>query len=213
MRRQNETPAKVERMRLFVALDVPEAVRDALEVLARRFEKIYRGARWVRLTSAHVTLKFIGEVPIERVEDMRLALRQVTSGPVELRFAGLGFFPNARRPRVFWAGVHGPESHATSGTEPQGLSELGRLAGAVEAVLEPLGIAHEKREFSPHITLARFGSTDGLDSLRARAGELTNSEFGSALASEFHLYRSVLKRTGAEYTRLDTYRLSGEHTP
>ena len=214
MRQPNETPAKVERMRLFVALDVREAVRDALEVVARRFEKIYRGARWVRLTSAHVTLKFIGEVPIERVEHIRLALRQVhISGPVELRFAGLGFFHNARRPRVFWAGVHSPESHATSGKERQGLSELGRLAGAVETALEPIDIPREKREFSPHITLARFQSTDGLDSLRAAASELANSAFGSALASEFHLYRSVLKRTGAEYTRLDTYRLSGENTP
>jgi 2'-5' RNA ligase len=93
------------------------------------------------------------------------------------------------------------------------LSELGRLAGAVETALEPIDIPREKREFSPHITLARFQSTDGLDSLRAAASELANSAFGSALASEFHLYRSVLKRTGAEYTRLDTYRLSGENTP
>jgi 2'-5' RNA ligase len=200
-------------VRLFVALDIPEAVRDTLSALTKRFQKMCPGARWVRLAGAHVTLKFIGEVPAEQVELIRTALGRVrASGPIELRFAGLGFFPNARRPRVFWAGVNAQTSHADGATETAG-SALRRQATDVERALEPVGIAPEKREFNPHITLARFNSAEGLDALRAAASEAANSEFGSATAREFHLYQSVLNRTGAEYTRLDTYPLSGEQAP
>ncbi len=200
-------------MRLFVALDIPEAVRDTLSALTKRFQKMCLGARWVRLTGAHITLNFIGEVPAEQVERIRTALGQVrASGPIELRFAGLGFFPNARRPSVFWAGVNAQTPRANGVTEATG-SALSRLATAVERALVPVGIAAEKREFNPHITLARFNTAEGLGALRSAASEAANSEFGSATASEFHLYRSVLKRRGAEYTRLDTYPLSGEQAP
>ena len=200
-------------MRLFVALDIPEAVRDTLGALTKRFQKMGPNARWVRLSGAHVTLKFIGEVSAEQVEQIRTALGQVrATGPIELRFAGLGFFPNARRPRVFWAGVNTQAPRADSATLPSG-SALSRLAADVERALTPVGIAAEKREFNPHITLARFNNAEGLDALRSAASEAANSEFGSATASEFHLYRSVLKQTGAEYTRLDTYPLSGEQAP
>ncbi|HEY1866415.1 MAG TPA: RNA 2',3'-cyclic phosphodiesterase [Candidatus Acidoferrales bacterium] len=200
-------------MRLFVALDIPEAVREALSALTKRFQGTCAEARWVRLAGAHVTLKFIGEVPAEQVERIRAALGQVRAREsIELRFAGLGFFPNARRPRVFWAGVNTREARAAASLEATG-SALGRLAADVEKALAPVGIAPEKREFNPHITLARFNSAKRLDTLSAAASKLADSEFGSATATEFHLYRSVLKPTGAEYTRLETYPFSGEQAP
>ncbi len=221
-------------MRLFVALDLPEPVREAMSEVTRRFQKIYPGARWLPREAAHVTLKFIGEVSPERADRIREALRGVHQhlppGPIEMRFAGVGFFPNARRPKVLWAGVSGMETSAIravkSGAATTGAaraaaattgatntanatkteaSTLGLLASAIETALEPLGIARETREFHPHITLARFNSVQGLDSLRDAAKKLASHEFGSATAGEFHLYRSVLKPTGAEYTRLDTY--------
>ena len=107
-------------------------------------------------------------------------------------------------------------SHRSSGTRASEsksaqtkaeASTLRLLAAAIESALEPWGIVRETREFHPHITLARFNSVKGLDSLRDAAGQLANHEFVSATAGEFHLYRSVLKSTGAEYTRLDTYPL------
>ena len=120
--------------------------------------------------------------------------------PAKLRFAGLGFFPNARRPRVFWAGVE---------ADPQ----LAELAAAIEAKLAPLGIPAEKREFHPHLTLARFDSPQGTDALRAAVEALNAPEFGSAIFEEFYLYRSVLKPSGAEYTRLETYPFHREPAP
>lgn len=182
-------------MRLFVALDVPDQVREALAELSARLKKTCAGARWVRLEGVHITLKFIGEVSLETVEKIREALGSLPEfAPILLRFAGLGFFPSARRPRVFWAGVE-------SGRE------LATFAGAIEAKLEPLGIPAEKREFHPHLTLARFESPQGTQALVAAVEALGTPEFGSETFHEFHLYQSVLKRSGPEYTRLVTYPL------
>jgi 2'-5' RNA ligase len=182
-------------VRLFVALDIPHSVSEALAGLSHQLSRTGDGARWVRLEGVHVTLKFIGETPLDRVAGVRAALGEVRGfSPIDLHFAGLGFFPNTRRPRVLWAGV-------TAGPA------LKALAAAIETRLEPLGIPREERDFNPHITLARFDSPQGLGTLRAAVEKLGAPEFGRARAAEFHLYQSVLKRGGAEYTRLASYQL------
>ena len=183
-------------MRLFVALDIPEDVRAAIGALVAKLRGVCRNARWVRIEGAHITLKFIGEVPVEKAEDIKTALLAVPfPAPIKMSFRGLGFFPNDRRPRVLWAGI-------TAGPE------LGALAAAVETALEPLGIAREQRAFSPHLTLARFDSPSELTRLHAGIAAAGSLEFGRAIAAEFHLYQSVLKRGGAEYTRLATFRFA-----
>ena len=180
-------------VRLFVALDVPEAVRAALAELSDRLKKTCQSARWVRLEGVHITLKFIGEVPSDQAQTIRQALGELPGfAPIQVRFAGLGFFPSARRPRVFWAGVEGG---------PQ----LTELAAAIEAKLLPFGIPAEKRAFHPHLTLARFESPRGTQALAAAVEAFWATEFGSETFNEFYLYQSVLKRSGAEYTRLVTY--------
>src|SRR5258708_7760558 len=180
-------------MRLFVALDIPDDVRAAIGALIAKLRDACRSARWVRIEGAHVTLKFIGEVSAEKVADIKTSLPSVHfSAPITMSFRGLGFFPNERRPRVLWAGIE---------ADP----ELGALATAVETALEPLGIAREQRAFSPHLTLARFDSPKGLDPLREHIATAGPLEFGTSIAKEFHLYQSVLKRGGAEYTRLASY--------
>jgi 2'-5' RNA ligase len=185
-------------VRLFVALDIPEAVRDSLARLSRQLRETCPSARWVRIEGAHVTLKFIGETSEDRAGRIRSALASARSaGAIDIRFAGLAFSPSARRPRVLWAGIEADSS-------------LGALARSIEERLKPLGIPPETRDFHPHLTLARFDSPKGLDALRAAVEKLGAPEFGSARVSEFHLYRSVLKRGGAEYTRLASFRISEE---
>lgn len=109
------------------------------------------------------------------------------------------FFPNERRPRVLWAGI-------------EASAELSALAAAIENALELLGVAREQRAFSPHLTLARFDSPRGLERLHAAVSEAGGLEFGRSIASEFHLYQSVLKRGGAEYTRLASYRFAEDES-
>lgn len=180
-------------MRLFVALDVPEETRETLAVVISRLAKVCRGARWVRAEGLHVTLKFIGEVEEGAVPAMRESLAKIAPRePIEIAFRHFGFFPNERRPRVFWVGMEaGPA--------------LGELAAEIDARLQTVGIAHDDRAFRPHLTLARFDSTEGLAKLREEIAALGTQDFGGTVAREFHLYQSILKRGGAEYTRLATF--------
>ena len=184
-------------MRLFVAFDIPEDVRAAVAALSAKLKSVCGSGRWARIEGAHVTLKFIGEVPAEKTEAIQAALRSVPFPAVfNVFFRGLGFFPNERHARVLWAGIEaGPELRA--------------LAEAVETSLEPLGIAREQREFSPHLTLARFDSPNKLAGLRAAIAAAGPLDFGQTIVNEFHLYQSVLKRGGAEYTRLASFHSAG----
>ena len=180
-------------MRLFVALEIPPGVRENLEALVRELRAVDARPRWIRAENLHVTLKFIGETAPERLDAIRDALGTVRSpAPVKLQFQGLSFFPNEKRPRVFWAAMGAS-------------ANLPELAKDVDSALEKIGISREQREFSPHLTLARFNDTRLSRELDAAIQERSGREFGSYTTSEFHLYESKLKRSGAEYTRLSSF--------
>jgi RNA 2',3'-cyclic 3'-phosphodiesterase len=184
-------------VRLFVALDFPDAVRQTLRELIARLQPGFGSAKWVRPEAMHITLKFVGEVDGEKLAPIRGALAPVHStAPVEIHFRGLGFFPNERRPRVLWCGVEASPN-------------LAELAEAVQRALVPLGIPAESRDFVPHLTLARFNSDDAprkdLETLVRAAGELKSYDFGRTRETEFHLIESILKPVGAEYKRLETF--------
>jgi 2'-5' RNA ligase len=180
-------------VRLFVALDFPEAVRESLRELIARLKPLSRAARWVRPEGMHVTLKFIGETDSQKVVSLRVALGAIHSPqPVEMHFRGLGFFPNERKPRVLWCGV-------------ESSSNLAELAAAVERALVPFGFPPEGRDFMPHLTLARFPSPQGAAEIVRAAEELESCDFGSARETQFHLFESILKPSGAEYNRLASF--------
>jgi 2'-5' RNA ligase len=179
-----------------VALAVPEPVRTAIAGFVAKLHRSTDTARWARLEGLHVTLKFIGEVPLEKIAAITASLAQIPfRNPIEIKFRNVGFFPNQKRPLVFWAGIEaGPE--------------LGALAESVNASLEPLEIAREQKTFAPHLTLARFkphSGTPNLDTLHKAIATAAPLEFGGTLAKQFYLYQSVLKPDGAEYTRLATF--------
>jgi 2'-5' RNA ligase len=180
-------------MRLFVALELTEAVRAALRALVARLEPAGADLRWVRPDGMHLTLKFIGELPEAKLPAIREALARVRSArPVALEFRGLGYFPNERRPRVFWVGVEASDN-------------LPVLAADVEAALEPLGVPRESRPFAPHLTLGRFKSPNRLERLQQEIARLPATEFGRVETAEFALFQSRLSPRGAEYTRLESF--------
>lgn len=180
-------------MRLFVALDFPEDVRQNLLELIAQLKSKSAKVRWVRPEGMHITLKFIGYVDEKKAESIAVTLREIHSPqPVEMSFRGVGFFPNERRPRVIWCGV-------------ECSANLAELAGKIEHALEPLGVEAESRSYVPHLTLARLPSSDGADKLLHTANELKWRDFGTAREPEFHLFESILKPSGAEYKRLQTY--------
>jgi 2'-5' RNA ligase len=185
-------------MRLFVALEIPSTVRKNLAELVNSLRAVSPQTRWVRPENLHVTLKFIGEVPETQLASIRTALAQVRSDrPVTLDFGGLGFFPNERHPRVFWAGIEASPNLKT-------------LAADIEKATETLSIAREQRPFSPHLTLARFEPPRLPDQLRTAIQENVWREFGSLRTHQFHLIESKLKPSGAEYTTVESFSFAAE---
>jgi len=141
----------------------------------------------------HVTLKFIGHVDDEQVDSIAVALAGVHSGaPVDMHFRGVGFFPTERRPRVFWCGIEASPN-------------LAEIASSVEGALVPLKIPAESRKFVPHLTLARFDSPHGLSKLLEAAAELQSFDLGATRETEFHLFESILQKSGAEYAKLRSF--------
>ncbi len=187
-------------MRIFVAMEVPEEVKRKIREFVGRLEaecKGARGARWAQVEGMHVTLKFIGHVSEEKVEEIKKALegvRRAAGEVVEMNFRGVGFFPNAKHPRVFWAGIEASPN-------------LAEMAAEIETRLEKIGVPREGRAFRPHLTLARFKSEEGLAKLREAIEKAGAMEFGGTRTGEFHLYESKLMRGGAVYTRLATFSL------
>jgi 2'-5' RNA ligase len=180
-------------MRLFVALDLDEPVRAAIRRLLDAIRSAAPEARWVRPEAMHLTLKFIGDQPEDKLPGLRRALEAIRSpAPVSLRFTGLGYFPNDRRPRVVWLGVEASEN-------------LAGLAADVEAALQPLGIAREKRPYVPHLTLARFGEPRPAPRLLEAVAALASTDAGRGEAREFYLFQSKLSPRGAVYTKITTF--------
>ena len=180
-------------MRLFVALEVPAAVRENLASLLQMLRAVSPQTRWVRPENLHVTLKFIGEVPQTKLAGIREALSGVRSKQlVTLDFRGLGFFPNEKHPRVFWAVIVASPNLKT-------------LAADIDGATEKLGIPREQRPFSPHLTLARFEPPRLQEKLRAEIQENAERDFGSLHSGKFHLIESKLKPSGAEYTTVESF--------
>ncbi|HUP02968.1 MAG TPA: RNA 2',3'-cyclic phosphodiesterase [Bryobacteraceae bacterium] len=181
-------------MRLFAALDLPAATVRTLEDLLGRLRPTAR-IHWSPPANLHITTKFIGEWPEERLAELKAALAAMGPRvPLAVTVRGLGFFPNGKAPRVFWCGVEAP-----------GLAEL---AAATDRATAALGIPAETRPFSPHLTLARIKERLDLAPLHAAMAALPTSHFGSFQASSFFLYRSTLRPAGSVYTKLAEFPLS-----
>lgn len=178
-------------MRLFTAIDLPPEIRASLSKLLDRLRPAAK-ISWSPVDNMHITTKFIGEWPEDRLAEMNAALASAGSpGALEIAVRGLGWFPNPRNPRVFWAGIEGGP-------------ELAALAHATEEAVYPIGVPREDRKFSPHLTLARIRERVPLERLRDAVDALEGPGFGSFRASAYSLYLS----RGGKYTRLREFLLA-----
>ncbi len=180
-------------VRLFVAIDVPEALKQAIESdVVRAMRDAVPGARWTKPESRHLTLKFLGNVDDERVDDISGAIRSASQRHAAFRasFAEVGAFPNAHRPRVLWVGVG------------EGSAAMSALAGDLERDLDPLGFPPEGRPFRGHLTLARFPRPRVVDELPSVPVPPDAFDVNATV-----LYRSQLHPKGARYTPLERFPL------
>jgi RNA 2',3'-cyclic 3'-phosphodiesterase len=185
-------------MRLFIALDIPAEIRQHLTQYLDRVRQLAPDARWARTESLHVTLKFIGEVSDAKVAEIKAALAPIKASPFPVEFKEIGFFPNPRSARVFWAGVSAGDA-------------LPQLASAIETAVEAVGIPREKRAYHAHLTLARApegsASRHCFRLLQERLSSEEPPHFGTMTAQEFFLYQSQIMRGGARYTKLQRFPL------
>ena len=190
----------MEQVRTFIAIELSEEVRAGLTRLQEELKRRGEGVKWVRPEGIHLTLKFLGNVPADRIEEIAQAVRDACVGfsPFQISFAGLGCFPNLRRPRVIWVGVEGE-------TET-----VARLQRAIEGNLAALGFPPEERGFSPHLTLGRVRKEVGSGE-RRRLGQLIEAtaagQLGGMMVEAINVMRSDLKPTGAVYTQLASIKL------
>lgn len=170
-------------MRLFVALGLPNKVKDKLIALK---DKNLSGARWTTSKQWHITLHFIGEVEDDSV--IKTALSTISSEIFSLKLKGVGTFPQKGKPRVLWVGIDTLES-------------LNILHQQIGNALETTGFRPETRPYNPHLTLARFKrdvpSRNIMNSYREENGNFMTDTFA---IKHFILYKSKLERTGAIYT-------------
>ena len=177
-------------MRLFTAIEIPAAIRLRLSALLDRLRPLAK-LSWSPPDHLHVTTKFIGEWPEARLEELNRMLAAVPfPGPIEIAVRGLGWFPNDRNPRVFWAGIEAG-------------AELRTLAQATEHSLAALGVPVEDREFHPHLTLARRRNPVPIEGLRKELAEIPTSDFGCFRAEAFFLH---LSKAG-KYIKLNEFPL------
>ncbi len=182
-------------MRLFTGIDLPDDVINVFERLLARFRPAAH-MKWSPAYNLHITARFIGEWPESKLDILRSALGTVAPRPpIKVDLRGLGWFPSARRPRVFWAGVDsGPD--------------LPQLARDIDEALVPIGIKPDERDFAPHLTLARIKQAVPLDKLHGIIERMESTDFASFLADRFYLYRSQPGAAGSIYTKLSEFRFA-----
>ena len=196
-------------MRLFLALDIDDAIRERITRFVDGVCNFAPEARWVKPESLHVTLKFIGEQPEAVLARIKQAMAEVQVPAAEIQFCGYGFFPTVNAARVFWIGME------------SGL-QLPALAAAIDDKMPALGVPKEDRAFSPHLTLARGpgGRSSGsphrskgdranrtFQTLQQKLAALPAPEFGTMTPREFFLYQSQLSPKGSVYSKLAKFAL------
>jgi|LSQX01.3.fsa_nt_gb 2'-5' RNA ligase len=183
-------------MRVFVALPLPDAVAATLASFVQQFDQ--SRIRWVAQANFHVTLRFLGDIPVDDVKSVSVACARAARvvGPLRLVVEGTGAFPGWHRPSVLWAGLSGETA------------SLRQLATCLEEELVRVGFPPEPRPFKAHVTLGRCRSSCSRELCQRlqAAGEKLREPW---LADTMVIYQSVLSRLGPSYVALDCVELGG----
>ncbi len=183
-------------IRAFIAIELPAATQDAIQKQTARLRQTLGNdiVRWVPAHNMHLTLKFLGDIAAAHVEFIKHSLLAMvdTYPGFDLQIGGLGSYPNSKRPRVLWVGLHAPAT-------------LASLQRSVESAMEKLGYEKEMRAFSPHLTIGRVRQTVSSAELQKIRNALESTQLGNigtTRVDSVHLFKSDLQPTGSVYTKL-----------
>ena len=190
----------MEQIRSFIAIELPDELKRRLGQLESRLKSGKQSwVKWVDPDNIHLTLKFLGNIAVDRTGEITGAIEEAAQGisPFHLEVKDLGVFPNFKRVQVAWVGISGD------------IDELSQLQQNIESSLARLGFASESRSLMPHLTLARLRDRAFLDE-QQKFGQLiaeTRFEAGTFRVDAISLMRSQLTRKGAIYSRISSVQL------
>jgi RNA 2',3'-cyclic 3'-phosphodiesterase len=182
-------------MRTFIAIELPQDIKDAISRLQSKLKATGADVKWVSPSNIHLTLKFLGEID-EKTRDATIEVMQEIASDIStfsIKLGSIGAFPGIRSPRVIWIGLS------------QGHDQVKTIAQMLENELEACGLAKENREFSSHITIGRIRSLKNKDALAAGISKLggpVTENPGEFLAGKITLFKSTLTPQGPIYEKL-----------
>ena len=184
-------------VRCFVAIecdnpDVIKGIRGVQDALASTGANL----KPVESENIHLTLKFLGEIPQYKVDEVADVVKEISFEPFEFKVKDVGVFPNLRRPATIWAGIS------------EGVSEVTKVFDELDGMLSKLGFERERRRFHPHLTICRVRSGKNRDQLVEELLRLESQEFGVINVDRVVLKKSVLTPSGPIYTSLAESRYS-----
>ena len=189
--------------RLFIAIAVPPEIRAEIGRAQGRLKRETPPGtvRWTQSEQFHITLKFLGDVPTEQVSELEKSVAPVCAVSSSLRLSarGIGFFPNARKPRVIWAGAHDDDGR------------LDKLHRRIDEALRWLAPGERSEKFTGHITLGRFkpGHHAAIPRIVEQAAVFRERHFGKWQAEKIEIVRSELTSVGAEHIPIAAFTLAG----
>ncbi|HNN14452.1 MAG TPA: RNA 2',3'-cyclic phosphodiesterase [Anaerolineales bacterium] len=186
----------MNQIRAFIAVDLPPIIQDSLEKQTAHLRQTLGNGlvRWVPPRNLHLTLRFIGDIPPTHLDFFKQMLTKTADShrPFDLQIGGIGSFPNLKRPRVLWVGLHAPE-------------DLSSLQRQIETGTVQLGFEKEDKPFSPHLTIGRVRQTTtpaDIAKIRTALEETQLGRIGTARIDSVHLYQSELHSEGSVYKKL-----------
>ena len=178
-------------MRCFIALNLPQEVKDHLFELQRTTKTKDATIHWVAKKNLHLTLKFLGEINQEKVEEIKQRLHKLTFKKINVHINTIGFFPDEEAPRVVWIGIQ-PEA------------EIVKLAQLIDE--ETLDLVSGEQQFTAHLTLGRIKNIKSREKLKNVLKEMTVQKLSFTIDS-FTLYKSTLSDQGPTYSMIENYEL------
>jgi 2'-5' RNA ligase len=201
MTRDDRTNDDDTTWRVFCAIEVPPDIRQAITnhiaLLRQRLPNV--SASWPRAENVHLTLKFLGDIPVERVEVLSQAVRDAAASiqPFDLVVKGCGSFPPRGQPRVLWIGIE------------DATGSLNQLYQTLETECAAVGFAREERPFHPHLTIARLRQPQGARQMAELHKQLGFDGINFRIKA-MSVIRSELRPEGSHYSAISTQALGAQ---
>ncbi|MFH1760547.1 MAG: RNA 2',3'-cyclic phosphodiesterase [bacterium] len=184
-------------MRTFIAIELPEGIKDSIEGQTEKLKVTATGLKWVTRDNLHITLKFLGWVDEMKLKEIKKTVKKLGSrtSPFEIEVNSLGGFPSRHNPKILWAGIG------------KGREETEKFANELEEELVESGFEKEAKKFHAHVTLCRTKEKGGSMETKNFIKELSNYKFGSFWANSISIIKSTLKPAGPIYETLEKIKL------